>query len=723
MSTSRGPIDIDGLKSHIDPVKIIGAYVKLHRSGAQWVGCCPFHDDSSPSLSVSERGFRCFGCEAKGDAIRFVSDIEGITFLEAYNRLRFEAGFTPGEIRPNLRERVERAKKAPAAHNVSEKGKIVATYDYTDERGALLFQVVRLEPKNFYQRRPDPDKPGAWINKVREKNSDLVRHVLYRLPKIRNADTVIIACGEKDVHTLEGLGFTATTNPGGEGKWRPAYSETLRDKTVYLFPDNDEAGRRHAELLTRELANVAAAFYVCPVPRGKDVTEWEPDRVDVELAMEDARKRAGESYAAQERGEKLTPNDIGRMILESHALMRDMHGYSYEYNGRSWSPVTPDQVAAYANQIDTHQHSTRARRAEAADYALTQTHIREIPWRQIEPCEVPVLNGVASITTGEVRPHRKTDYLEFVVPHRWPGRQQCPTWESALRRYFGADADCEAKIAAMQEFFGYCLMPHARYKKAMLLHGESNTGKSMIPAVLSRLFGRKYVCSVSVDDMDDPRKREPLIGKALNILTELTAKSVVADGGFKTLVSTEEPILIDPKFKPPVLYTPTAKHVICTNNLPSIRDTSNAVYNRLLLIQFHSPIPESEQDMDFESKLAPEMEGILYWSMVGASRLYANGGRFTEIPESKYALEEYKLSQNPIYDFIAEKCVIDPDVPGIPTQEFREKYAAWLGDRVHPRQLAAQARAAGHEIRQVLDNGTRVRRVPNLYWKAQPGIF
>lgn len=427
-----------------------------------------------------------------------------------------------------------------------------------------------------------------------------------------------------------------------------------------------------------------------------------------------------DSYAPRETGEKLSPNDIGRMILEKHILLRDQQGYSYEYNGRYWEPVSSWQIEAYANQIDTHEHTARRRRAEAADYALIRSHIREIPWRQLKPFEVPTHHGVVNVSTGDLRPHRKTDYLEFVIPHRWPGKQAIPLFLAALQRYFGQDADCAAKISALQEFFGYCLMPHARYKKALLLHGETDTGKSIIPGILARLVGRKHVCSVSVEDMDDPRKREPLIGKALNILTELTAKSVVADGGFKTLVSTEEPLLIDPKFKSPILYTPIAKHVICTNNLPAIRDTSKAVYNRLLLIKFNHPIPKSEQDMGFEAKLADETEGILYWAMAGAARLYASGGRFTEIPESRDALEEYRRSQNPIFDFIAEKCYVtdDPDAEGISTKDFRDRYSEWLKDRVSPNKLAAQLRAAGHEIKQIKSGDTRVRRVPNLAWAA-----
>src|SRR5262249_7462098 len=95
--------------------------------------------------------------------------------------------------------------------------RIVATYDYTDEAGCLLYQVVRHEPKDFRQRRRDGKAGWAW-------NLNGVSRVLYRLPEVLNADpaaTIWIVEGEKDVETLRAEGLVATTNPQGAGKWRP----------------------------------------------------------------------------------------------------------------------------------------------------------------------------------------------------------------------------------------------------------------------------------------------------------------------------------------------------------------------------------------------------------------------------------------------------------------------------------------------------------------------
>ncbi|MGH9584277.1 MAG: hypothetical protein ACRD4O_15235, partial [Bryobacteraceae bacterium] len=107
------------------------------------------------------------------------------------------------------------------------------------------------------------------------------------------------------------------------------------------------------------------------------------DRAAVDLAMERARKRAGESFETQPAGEKLTPNDIGMMIAREHVLMKDAKGHAYEYNGHHWYALSLETLRAYANRIDTHEHTTERRRTEAANFALTQRFRPEIAWRQI----------------------------------------------------------------------------------------------------------------------------------------------------------------------------------------------------------------------------------------------------------------------------------------------------------------------------------------------------
>jgi predicted P-loop ATPase len=152
---------------------------------------------------------------------------------------------------------------------------IVATYDYHDEDGQLLYQVVRFTPKEFRQRRPDPESPDRWIWKLGD-----VRRVLYHLDRLAEADrerTVYIVEGEKDVHALEELGLVATTNPQGAGKW-PAVvdcaARALAGRNVIVIADADKKGRDHAADVLERLSGVAEQARIIELPGAKDAADW-----------------------------------------------------------------------------------------------------------------------------------------------------------------------------------------------------------------------------------------------------------------------------------------------------------------------------------------------------------------------------------------------------------------------------------------------------------------
>ena len=181
-------------------------------------------------------------------------------------------------------------------------GKPVAYYDYLDEVGTLLYQVVRLAPKAFSQRRPYEDV-WAWGlvagRYVRGGSGNLYLEdeltpdeaertelgacplVLYRLNAVKQAVAkrrpVFVVEGEEDVHALEVLGLVATCNAGGAGKWDERYSEALRGGRVTILPDNDEAGEEHASKVCWALEKVAEQVRIVrlpDLPKAGDVRDW-----------------------------------------------------------------------------------------------------------------------------------------------------------------------------------------------------------------------------------------------------------------------------------------------------------------------------------------------------------------------------------------------------------------------------------------------------------------
>ena len=230
--------------------EVLARFPDAKKNGAGWKARCPAHEDRAPSLSIAEGKngatlLKCFaGCEVKS--------------------ICSALGIHPADLFPTRNERPPR--------------QIVATYDYQNADGALVFQVVRSEPKDFRQRRPDPKSPGSCI-----WNTNGIEKVLFRLPEllrdIQDGLTIFVSEGEKDVLEMTGHGFAATCNPGGAGKWRCDYSETLRGCDVVIVSDKDDAGRKHAQLVATSLHGLAKCVRVIELPdingaRVKDASDF-----------------------------------------------------------------------------------------------------------------------------------------------------------------------------------------------------------------------------------------------------------------------------------------------------------------------------------------------------------------------------------------------------------------------------------------------------------------
>ena len=188
-------------------------FPNLKQTGPEWRGACPVHQGDDPNFA---------GNPENGLAYCHSQCGRGWSILQLEQQL---SGRTWKDCRQEINSIIGRPVRGPA--KLTE----VATYDYTDANGEFLFQVVRYEPKTFRQRRRVVRMDGTSAGISWEYNIKGISRVLYRLPKVKAAGQVLIVEGEKDVESLEKLGFVATCNPGGAcnhaGKWLKNYTECL----------------------------------------------------------------------------------------------------------------------------------------------------------------------------------------------------------------------------------------------------------------------------------------------------------------------------------------------------------------------------------------------------------------------------------------------------------------------------------------------------------------
>lgn len=211
--------------------------LEARRSGSEWMARCPAHEDANPSLAIRQ--------------------LDGKTLLHCH------AGCSQRDVIEALKARG----LWESRDTTGSQRRIIAEYNYTDEVGELLYQVVRYEPKDFRQRHPD-DR-GGWIWKK------YPHQVLYHLPEVLEAAIVFVVEGERDVETLREHGFVATTNAGGaKAPWLPQFTEAVWGREVILIPDSDEPGRRRVLTIARALLGKAAKIIILELEGAKDATEW-----------------------------------------------------------------------------------------------------------------------------------------------------------------------------------------------------------------------------------------------------------------------------------------------------------------------------------------------------------------------------------------------------------------------------------------------------------------
>jgi hypothetical protein len=229
-----------------DPIQnVLDRLAGVRPSNGGYEARCPAHDDQHASLSVN-----------RGD--------DGRVLLHCH------AGCAPVAVCKAMDLRL--GDLFPPSNNGDGLGRIIATYDYRDPKGDLLFQVLRYEGKTFRQRRPDGK--GGWLWKLGR-----TPRVLYRLPELLAAgpdEYVFVAEGEKDADRLSSVGLIATCNPGGAGKWNKLSDDSaLHNRRVAIITDKDEAGRKHAADVAMRLRNRAREIRVIELPgQSKDASDW-----------------------------------------------------------------------------------------------------------------------------------------------------------------------------------------------------------------------------------------------------------------------------------------------------------------------------------------------------------------------------------------------------------------------------------------------------------------
>jgi putative DNA primase/helicase len=246
-------------------VDTIGRFVEIKKRGNEYVACCPFHQERSPSFTVNpDKGFYyCFGCGATGDAVDFVMHHQGLGFREAVELIVGNLPAGPAPERSSPRPRApERQVITPAPTPCPSffhpaYGEPVHVWAYSDLQDRLLGYVARYEPAGERKQivpwtfGGQPDQRPTWgMGQFTDPRP------LYGLNTLPGAKAVLLVEGEKAADAARAFAggvYAVMTWPGGSQAWRKVDWSPLHGQRILLWPDADEPGLECMRAIGRQL--------------------------------------------------------------------------------------------------------------------------------------------------------------------------------------------------------------------------------------------------------------------------------------------------------------------------------------------------------------------------------------------------------------------------------------------------------------------------------------
>jgi len=259
--------------------------------------------------------------------------------------------------------------------------------------------------------------------------------------------------------------------------------------------------------------------------------------------------------------------------------------------------------------------------------------------------------------------------IEF--PYNFRGDHSCELWLKFLAEVTGGSQE---KINTLQDFCGYCLMKSCHLEKALFLIGTGSNGKSVFTDTITKVFGRNNISSVSLEALANPVLRCNILGKFVNIDSDLPRNAEKFEEIFRKITSGE-PILFNEKFVPAYTSSASCKLIYCLNEFPVIDDASNAFYRRMILIPFEEEFIDSNKDVNLKKKLESELPGIFKWCVQGYKRIKEHG--FVKNTFMDAHINEVRMDNNPIMAFVSDEIVFGSETMGITKFGLYNRYREW----------------------------------------------
>lgn len=338
--------------------------------------------------------------------------------------------------------------------------------------------------------------------------------------------------------------------------------------------------------------------------------------------------------------------------------------YCYDPRRGVWAIVSSDELRlrfqSYHRKAKTSQ---RYRPTLLVSNAIQESALRVFQtltfspdFFDTAPLGVAFSNGFLCVTPSGMT------FLDDSHEHRcdlgydfsYPGQASEPKQFSALLgSLFENDPDSDAKIQAIREYIGLCLLGVAtRLQTVLLFFGPAgNNGKSLLISAIEMLFPARHRRSLNPKDWGHEYYKAQLAGPRINLVSELKEEEMPDPATFKAVISGDIVTGRHPTERP-FDFKPIAGHILACNRLPNSADTSGGFFRRFVIITFNKIFDRSQTEQSLLLPLQQELAQIVAWSLAATPQALS---RNLIVPPDSHnvIMDQWRATSDQAHAFVA----------------------------------------------------------------------
>lgn len=355
-------------------------------------------------------------------------------------------------------------------------------------------------------------------------------------------------------------------------------------------------------------------------------------------------------------------------------LLRASDGEYWKYNGKNWeqTPVVEiknvmlDYARTVSGMSGTEKESSPLIR-DALNILDGRVYRKNDPLCLLDsniPTVINCQNGELWFDKNgevELKPHRAESYLRYCLNVAYDPTATSPMFDKAVLEIFAQSTDPEDMFRHFMELAGYICQPWRELAIIVLLYGGGNNGKTSLMSIIERILGEKMVMASRISEIETSDFKIGALDGKLMLLDEDVDEGTCIPDGFLKKISEKKMLTGQHKYKPPFQFICRAVPVMLANAYPSIKDLTEGLRRRVMVIPFSRRLKSHEVKIGlFDEIWEQEASGILNQVVGGFQRLKKRG-KFQEPEDCLNARNEWLIRSNILTTFIDEFCVKGED--------------------------------------------------------------